>query len=543
MERIKQLGPMRVALALGGVALAAAILLVFGLRAGGEDKALLFSDVELAEQAKITEQLQQAGIPFELRGDGGTIFVARSKVLEARMMLSAEGLPSRGSVGYEIFDSQDALGATQFQQNINRLRALEGELARTISSLDTIERARVHLVLPERRLFEREQQKPTASIVVRLRRDELTSGQVRAIRNLVASAVPGLSSNHVTIADETGKLLAAASEDNGVMAAAEQDERQMAVEDRLKREVLSIVESVVGPGAARVEVNADMDFNRVTQNSEQFDPEGRVARSTSTVEESSNSQDRDTSGVATAGRNVPNGTADTGTAAGSADASNRTEETTNFEISKTIRTETIEGGRMRRLSVAVAVDGTMQPAADGAPPQWAPRDPADLERITTLVRSAVGFDEARGDRVEVVNVRFARPEAKGTEAAAPGLFDFSNADIMRAIEILAALIAVLAIVFFVIRPMLRTPKDAAGQRALGADSASAGGAISGPDGQGGEQGALGPPQQIQDEIAGAEAAAAVQASTVAKLKTVVAQNPAESAQVLRGWLHSGSSAA
>jgi flagellar M-ring protein FliF len=128
-------------------------------------------------------------------------------VLDARIMLSAEGLPSRGSVGYEIFDKQDALGATQFQQNITRLRALEGELARTIASIDQVERARVHLVLPERRLFEREQQQPSASIVVRLKNDALSAGQVRAIRNLVASAAPGMSVNRVTIADESGKLL------------------------------------------------------------------------------------------------------------------------------------------------------------------------------------------------------------------------------------------------------------------------------------------------------------------------------------------------
>src|SRR5690349_7181243 len=153
---------------------------------GGEEKSLLFSGVDMREASQITQRLEQADIPYDLRGDGSSIFVARSRVMEARMMLASDGLPSRGSVGYEIFDQPDALGQTQFQQNINRLRALEGELARTIASLDGISSARVHLVLPERQMFQRDAEQPSASIVLQLRRDALTPQQVRAIRNLVA---------------------------------------------------------------------------------------------------------------------------------------------------------------------------------------------------------------------------------------------------------------------------------------------------------------------------------------------------------------------
>ncbi len=203
-------GPTRLFAALGVAAVIAAIFFTLVLRMGGEDKALLFSNVDMREAGEITQHLEQANIPYELRGDGTSIFVARSKVLEARMMLSADGLPSRGSVGYEIFDRPDALGQTQFQQNINRLRALEGELARTIASLDGVSSARVHLVLPEHQLFARDSDQASASIVLGLRRDALSGEQVRAIRNLVASATPGLTSNRVTILDETGRLLAAA---------------------------------------------------------------------------------------------------------------------------------------------------------------------------------------------------------------------------------------------------------------------------------------------------------------------------------------------
>jgi flagellar M-ring protein FliF len=543
-ERFQKLGPIRIYIALGVAAIAAALVLLFVLRGGNEDKALLFSDVEMSEAGKITEQLTQANIPFELRGDGTSIYVARSKVLEARMMLSAQGLPSRGSVGYEIFDSQDALGATQFQQNINRLRALEGELARTIASLDVVDRARVHLVLPERRLFERETDAPSASIVLKLKRDDLTAGQVRAVRNLVASAVPGLSANRVTIADESGKLLASASDEGGLVAAEELDQRQAVIEERLKREVMAIVESVVGPRAARVEVNADIDFNRVTQNSETFDPEGRVVRSTSTVEESSNSQERGEDGAATAGRNVPNATGAADDGPQNAANSNRTEETTNFEISKTTRTEIIEGGRIRRLSVAVAIDGVMQPGADGAPAQWAPRDQADLDRISTLVRSAVGFDEARGDRVDVVNVRFAPTGEDGASSEDQGLLDFTSADIMRGAELLAGLVALMAVLFFVVRPMLSGAKAKQGDASAANDGEAGVGATAALDGPGASGApALGGPDTVGETLQGAELAAALQASTVARLKQVVAQNPGESVQVVRGWLHSGVNAA
>jgi flagellar M-ring protein FliF len=352
-------GPTRLFAALGIAAVAAALLFTLLLRMGGEPKALLFAGVDMREAAEISQRLEQAEIPFEMRGDGSSIFVARSRVLEARMMLSAEGLPSRGSIGYEIFDEPDALGQTQFQQNINRLRALEGELARTIASLDGISSARVHLVLPERQLFARETEQPSASIVLGLRRDELTPGQVRAIRNLVASATPGLTATRVTILDETGRLLAAAATEEGAVAESI-DARQAAVEERIRRTVTDIVEGVVGQGNARVQVTAEMDFNRVSETSERFDPEGRVVRSTSTTEETSSNAER-SRGVS-AGANVPDTTAPQASSGGAENANTSSQETVNYEISHTTRTEISEGGRIRRLSVAVAVDGVTTPA-------------------------------------------------------------------------------------------------------------------------------------------------------------------------------------
>lgn len=521
-------GPTRLFAALGIAAVVAALLFTLVFRMGGEEKALLFAGVDMREAGQITQRLEAADIPFELRGDGSSIFVARSRVLEARMMLSAEGLPSRGSIGYEIFDEPDALGQTQFQQNINRLRALEGELARTIASLEGIASARVHLVLPERQLFARETEQPSASIVLQLRRDALTPDQVRAIRNLVASATPGLNANRVTILDETGRLLAAASTEEGAVAEGV-DARQAAVEERIRRTVTDIVEGVVGQGNARVQVSAEMDFSRVSETSERYDPEGRVVRSTSTTEETSTNGGR--GGAASSGVNVPDTTAGAASsAAGPANASSQ--ETVNYEISRTTRTEVSEGGRIRRLSVAVAVDGVTTPGeGENAQPQYQARSEQEMQRLTQLVRSAVGFNAERGDTVEVVNTQFARPPPPAA-AGEPGMLaSLGNLDVMRIIEIVAALIAALAFVFFVLRPLIgglmRGGANAGAVPALPGAAGAA--ALPAPDGTAADHDESG--------INVAEIGGRMRQSSVKKMAEVVNQHPDESAQIIRGWLN------
>ena len=545
MQMFGKLGPTRLIAALAATALVSALLFALVFRIGGEEKALLFSGVELQDVTEITSRLEQADIPYELRADGSAIFVPRSQVLSARMMLAEDGLPARGGVGYEIFDESDALGQTQFQQNINRLRALEGELARTISSLDGIEAARVHLVLPERQLFERERQEPSASIVLALRRDDLTPGQVRAIRNLTASAVPGLSANQVSIVDESGRLLAAATEGDGALAE-EGEARQAATEERIRRTVTDIVEGVVGPGNSRVQVTAELDFNRITESSERFDPEGRVPRSTVSVEEESQSSDGQDQGGATAGANLPDGQAGQDGAGGESSSTTRTEETVNYEVSRTTRTEVIEGGRLRRLSVAVAVDGVSTPGAEGAEATWAPRSAEDMAQIATLVRSAVGFNEQRGDVVEVVSVRFDRPALEAP--LEPEGVALETSDIMRLAEVGAALIAALALVFFVARPLIT------GLVRSGGAGGSAGGAaaLEGPGGLGALAGgpiAAGLPDPtggalaISGVDAGVELATVqgrVNASSVRQIAEVVEKHPDESTQIIRNWLNNAS---
>jgi flagellar M-ring protein FliF len=411
----------------------------------------LFTDLSMEDSSGIIKELDRQAIPYELRNDGAVIMVPKDKVTRLRMKLAEGGLPKGGGVGYEIFDKSDALGTTSFVQNINRLRALEGELSRTIKSIDRIQDARVHLVLPDRPLFSREAPQPSASIVLRVR-GGLEPQQVRAIRHLVASAVNGLKPQRVSIVDESGQLLAdgSGSDTDGVSG----DERRIAFEKRMRNQVEAIVSSVVGSGRARVELSADFDYNKITQTSDKFDPEGRVLRSTQTREESSTTAD--SNGQVTVNNELPgNQRGDTGNAA--RDQSKKSEETNNYEISRTTKTEVTEAGRVNRISVAVLVDGSYT-KNDKGEMVYAPRAKDQLDRIATLVRSAIGYDQKRGDQVEVVNLKFAEapvviPSSEPTGLL--GMLQFTKDDVMYVIELGVMMLLGLCVMFMVIRPLVR----------------------------------------------------------------------------------------
>jgi flagellar M-ring protein FliF len=277
----KTLGATRI-IAMGAVTLALMAFFAFLIvRATAPQMSPLFTDLSAEDSSAIIKDLERQGIPYDIKGDGAIVLVQKEMIPRLRMKLAEGGLPKGGGVGYEIFDKSDALGATSFVQIINHLRALEGELSRTIRAIDRVQQARVHLVLPERPLFSREKAEPSASIVLKVR-GRLEPQQVRAIRHLLASAVNGLKPQRVSVVDESGRLLADGADDAG---GASTDERKVAYERRLREQVESIVTSVVGPGHARVQLTAEFDFNRITQTSDKFDPESRVVRSSQTREE------------------------------------------------------------------------------------------------------------------------------------------------------------------------------------------------------------------------------------------------------------------
>ncbi|MGC1560607.1 MAG: flagellar basal-body MS-ring/collar protein FliF [Bradyrhizobium sp.] len=411
----------------------------------------LFTDLSLEDSSAVIKDLERQAIPFEIRNDGAVIMVPKDKVTRLRMKLAEGGLPKGGGVGYEIFDKSDALGTTSFVQNINHLRALEGELARTIRAIDRVQAARVHLVLPERPLFARETPEPSASIVVRVR-GALEPQQIRAIRHLVASAVNGLKPQRVSIIDEAGQLLADGA--SGATDNAVGDERRASFEKRMRNEIEAIVSSVVGAGRARVQLSADFDYNKITQTSDRFDPEGRVLRSSQTREESSITAENN--GQVTVGNELP-GSQQNNPAQNARDQSKKTEETNNYEISRTTKTEVTEAGKVNRISVAVLVDGSYSKNEKGEM-VYQDRSKEQLDRIAALVRSAIGFDQKRGDQVEVVNLRFAEAPAVAPlqePAGLLGVLQFTKDDVMYVIELGVMMLLGLVVLFMVIRPLVK----------------------------------------------------------------------------------------
>lgn len=508
---------------------------------------VLYTDLSLADASQVVKELETRGIRYETRGDGQTILASRADIPRLRMDLASKGLPSGGGVGYEIFDKGDAFSSTSFVQNINHLRALEGELARTIRSIGRVQNARVHLVIPERRLFERDREPPRASIALKLR-GELDASQIRAIRHLAASAVEGLRPDRVSIVDEAGRLLADGAQGdnaaNGIVA----DEKQAAIERRLKQQVEDIVASVVGSGRARVQVNAQLDLNRVESRSETFDPESRVARSTQSRTESNVSNEAREQGVSV-GNELPGAQGQGNAQAGPREASNKNEEITNFEISRTTRTEVLEGGRVRRLSVAVLVDGVYARSANGET-SYQPRPQEELERITALVRTAIGFDAQRGDQVEIVNLRFAEgpatPDLK-EQSLMQQMLSFSKEDILRWIELGVILLLTLIVLLTVVRPLLKQmlaedkpPPPSEGEGGQGQIGGPQNGAYAqlppgyntvmiGPNGE--------PDSPSERMLAMAQIKGQVKAQSVDKIGEMVKQNPMDSVAVIRSWVH------
>jgi flagellar M-ring protein FliF len=541
-EALKRFGIGRLAAILGVAAGVAAVLVAVMLRMGQAPDALLYSNLDLREAGEITAALDQAGIKYSSKGDGSTIMVNRDEVGTARMMLAGQGLVTSGSVGYEIFDNQSVLGQTEFQQQLNEQRALQGELSRTIMSMRGITAARVHITMPRREMFTSAAGEPTAAVLVGLGGRDLSGDQVNAIRNLVASSVPNLKPDRVTVADENNRTLAAGSE-GGEFTTASALEAKNTTEAQLQNRIKDIVEGVVGVGAARVQVTADIDRSRSTTQEQKFDPDGQVVRSTST----NGSQSSDTSGVpdggVTAANNIPGGAAPNATPQGSTSAENT--ETTNYEISNTTTTTTREPGEVRKLAVAVAVDGKWTPAADGkGEATYAPRTAEEIAQIKALVAAAVGIDETRGDKIEVVNVRFNRDAGlQGDMAGASSMFDFSKNDIMRGVELLVLLVTGLLLIFFVLRPLLKTATGGGSNvpalvNAEGMPVTQLQTTVIGPDGQP-QLAQLPPPSEMEQKIDIARIEGQVKASSVKKVADFVQAHPDEAAGILRSWVAEG----
>ncbi|MEQ1754641.1 MAG: flagellar basal-body MS-ring/collar protein FliF [Micropepsaceae bacterium] len=540
MEFLKSFGTTRIAFVVG---LTIAVVLAFAITTdymGQPTKTLLFSNLDPRDSAEIAARLDAKKIAYEVVGDGSTILVPSDQALKLRMEMAGDGLPAGGSVGYEIFDRSDTFGQTSFVQNVNLIRALEGELARTIRSIQSIANARVHLNIPKRELFAEKQTDPTASVVIKAR-GQLSPAQVSAIQNLIASAVPGLAAGTITVIDEKGNMLGGGNgASNGAMAV-QHDERTATFEDRVRSQIEDIITGIVGPGRARVQVSADIDYNRITKESQTFDPDGQVVRSTQSSSNASTSQDGKSSQGVTVTNSLPGG--DAGTAGGASNSNDkRTEETVNYEISRTTSTEVQEGGSIKRLSVAVAVDGAYTTDDKGTRTYQA-RSADEMQQIEQLVKSAIGFDDKRGDQLKVVNLRFSQPEVEALPPAEEPLLGLQKEDVLHISQFGGIGIIALLLIFFVLRPMIKalaTPSNgglliAQSMPSQGALAAAASGALAMASPSGAM--ALPPPSAVQNMIDISQVEGQVKESSVRKVGEIVTKHPDETVSIVRQWLH------
>lgn len=561
-DTLKNMGPARLAV----MALTLLGLVVFFIfimaRSSTPNMTLLYSGLSTSDSTEIAAKLDNTRVNYRLSDDGTQISVPHKDVGRARMLLAQEGLPRQGSMGYELFDQKQSFGETNFRQNINQLRALEGELSRTVGTLAQIRTARVHLVLPQRELFSRDTRPASASVFVSLRgNDNLGTEQIQAIQHLVAAAVPQLKAAHVAIIDQSGNLLARGEEGDSQSATARSSEDlRQKYEQRVTRSVEDLVGRIVGFGRVRANVTAELNFDIVSRNSETFNPEGQVVRSTQSVTDESQDASSSTGAPVSVETNLPGLPGGAGGNAQAGNRSNRTEEVTNFEISKTVESVVRAAGDVKRLSIAVVVDGRYETDANAAKPEDAPKDwtapkvyvprsDEELDKIATLVKSAVGFDASRGDTVEVLNMAFAETDFFDGPVDDGSIMGFARADLLGLAETLAlSLVAVLAILA-VFRPLIShfaaAAKTAATSGAHADDlppllaTQGAQAQLAGPQGMlPGAAGGMGGPTagELDSMIDMTSVEGKVKASSVQKISELVTSHPNETVSVIRQWM-------
>ncbi len=353
--------------------------------------AVLFSQLEPTEAGKIVEKLKEKKIDYKLDDNGRTILVDKNKVYDTRVSIAAEGLPESGVVGYEIFDRTN-FGMSEFVQKLNFRRALEGELAKTISSLNGVKKARVHIVIPEKALFEKEQKQPTASVTLQLAGENaLSKLNIRGIQNLVAASVEGLAPNNVTVVDHRGKIISETEIDpNSLLGKTQsQHEQQIRVEQYLTNKVQSLLDGVLGPGNSEVRVSADLDFTQIERTITDYNPDKQVARREQSFSNSAKTVD-------SLQYPAPNRTVE------------QTNSITDYEIPQTVERIVNGVGTIKRITVGALINGTYKVVEKDGKRQieYIPRSEEELKKLEGIVKNAVGFDPNRNDQISIVNVPF-----------------------------------------------------------------------------------------------------------------------------------------
>jgi flagellar M-ring protein FliF len=430
------------------------------------DYGVLFSDLDQSDAGTVIQKLKELKVKYEIRADGSQIAISPADMVpEIRMALATEGMPKGGTIGLELFDLS-TLGATTFQEKIKLQRALQGELERTITSLDAVQSARVHITQPERSVFSKQSSPATASVMLRLNHGkEVVKAQIKGMANLVAGSVPGLTKENVTIVDVFGNLLyPLEEEEQGLAGEATRLAYQRDIERSYVQRIEQMLLKVLGPGRVVARVNADMDFSMNEREEESFDPGGQVLRSERTVDEGQGLSDR--GGIPGVVSNLSNDPKLLAPKDSSDRKNGRSEQVRNFEVSRAVSRTSQPRGKLTRISAAVLVDGspvTVAAAKEGepsSPPAFKPLEQEMLSQIDTIVKTAIGFDASRGDTVSVENVPFFAPDNSLAEA----LDQKATQDlIFNSIYRAGPVLFILLFFVIVVRPLIRflvTPTEA-----------------------------------------------------------------------------------
>ena len=465
------------------------------------------------------------------------------------MLLADAGLPNGGSMGYKIFDEQSGFGTTNFVQNINQIRALEGELSKTIMSLGSIRSARVHIVLPQRELFSRELRESSASVFLGIRQGGAIERQeVLSIQSLVASAVPNLKSSNVSIIDSNGNLLAKGGDEASDIMSLKAEDMRRSYENRLTQKIEDQVSRVVGYGKVTAIVTAEMNFDHINTSEELYDPEGQVLRSSQVSQEDSTEREPLADQVSVE-NNLPGVGGDLLADNQPSAESTRTEEIANYEISKTIRSIQREAGEVEKLSVSVLIDGKYTTDEEGNK-NYEPRSQEEINQISSLIRTAVGFDDTRGDTLEVVNLQFAQVDTNEEFVDENLIFGFEKGQILDAAELVVVGIMIVLVVVLVLQPMVgklmsMEPPKSAMDEILQAEllaPATENPALAAPGATGtfpratAETGQLSIDDDDDDMVNITGIEGKVKASTVKKVEEIVDSYPEETVSVIRSWM-------
>ena len=502
------------------VAISLALFTILIIEARTADYQLLYANLNENDAAPIVTWLKAQKIPYELKNEGKNIWIPANQIYESRLSLASNGLPNGGGVGFEIFDKQ-SFALTDYVQKVNYTRALQGELARSISSLALVESARVHLALPDKALFKNEEKQPTASVILTLAPGRiLDKKQVQGIIHLVAGSVTGMTPENVTVIGSNGEILdAGKSEDKDKLLSVDMLRYQQEVEHRLEIQAQDLLDKTMGKDKAMVRVTANLDFSQVEKTQELYDPDEQVVRSEQLNQENSGGQQA-SGGIPGVQSNLQ-GTSSTPATAGEPSTS-KTSRTTNYEISKTVSKTTNPVGTISKLSVSILVADKVTPGQDKQPAKTEPRTPEELKSLETMVSTALGLNPARGDQVNILSLPFTEPSKEalvaGGVAQTALLYNYLPTAKIALVPIMAILLY-----FFLLRPIIKTMKGEMKEHYKTVEQM--------------EQERLDAFKAAEEEKE--EENVEVVEESVITMRKEILKNPAPSAYIIKNWINEG----